>query len=327
MRPFGLLSPKTPEEALEILAKLGNEGKVLAGGQDLLYRLKKRIAVSPPYLVNLKSIPGMSGIAWDERELRIGAMTTLSKLSVLTDLGPGLAVLVDAARSIATPEIRNLGTVGGNLCQDVWCLYLFEDYDCWMNGGNICYAAIGEHRYYFSANGGRYCIASHPSDLAPALIALEASAEVAGPYGRKLVPVRDLFQGFVFDDGRLKSNTLTAAEVITAVRIPLPAEAARGAYVKFRLRRSWDFALASAAVQLRFEGAICTKARVVLGGVGPAPMSAERAEAVLAGRSLTADAIQECCAAAAAGLRPLPLTDYKCALVRGLLSEALSSLK
>jgi xanthine dehydrogenase YagS FAD-binding subunit len=320
-----LLRPATVDEALALMTALGRDARLLAGGQDLLYRYKKRLATNPGYLVDLKRIGSLQGIQAADSGLRIGALTTLGELERSAEVRAQFPMLVAAASEIASPQIRNLGTVGGNLCQDVWCWYLLADYDCWLNGGRYCYAAVGDHRYYHSIAGGRHCIAVHPSDLAPALIALDATAALVGPEGRRAIPIDQLWPGFVEVAGRLQPHNLRPEEILEAVEVPAAGLERRNVFLKFRLRRAWDFALASVAVSLALDDGLCSSARVVLGGISTRPRRALDVEAALVGRQLTTASIASASALAPVGTRPLRDNRYKVPLLVGLTRKALAA--
>jgi xanthine dehydrogenase YagS FAD-binding subunit len=327
MQLFQMAQPETLKAAVDLLAAHGSEARVYAGGQDLLYRFKRRIATNPLYLVNVKQVAELQGFEpTADGGLRIGPLTTLGELERAPVVQQRFPLLHSAISEIASPQIRNQGTVGGNLLQDVWCWYLLENYDCWLNGGKYCYAVNGDHRYYHSIMGGQHCIATHPADLAPALIALEATATVASPRGTRTIPVEELWQGFQRVDGRLQCHTLRSDEVLTAVEVPPPVPSARGAFLKFRVRQSWDFALASVAASLRFDGNRCVGARFVLGGIATEPVRARETEEALVGRELTESVIQEAAARATAGARPLRLNQYKLQLVEGLCRKTLRAV-
>jgi xanthine dehydrogenase YagS FAD-binding subunit len=327
MQLFQMAQPATIKEAVDLLAAHGSDARAYAGGQDLLYRFKRRIATNPLYLVNLKDIAELQGFDLTEAgALRIRPLTTLGELERSPTVQRHFPLLHSAISEIASPQIRNQGTVGGNLLQDVWCWYLLENYDCWLNGGKYCYAVNGDHRYYHSIMGGQHCIASHPADLAPALIALEATATVTGPRGTRTLPVAELWQGFQRIDGRLQCHTLRPDEVLAAVEVPAPVAGARGAFLKFRVRKSWDFALASVAASLRFADGRCVGARIVLGGIATEPIRARETEDALVGRELTEPVIQEAAARAVANARPLRMNHYKLQLVQGLCRKTLRAI-
>jgi xanthine dehydrogenase YagS FAD-binding subunit len=275
----------------------------------------------------LKQVAALRGIRPEPDWIRFGALTTLGELERSTLVREHIPMLATAAASIASPQIRNLGTIGGNLCQDVWCWYLLADYDCWLNGGRYCYAAVGDHRYYHSIGGGHHCIAAHPSDLAPALIALGATAEVAGPSDTRVVPVEALWPGFQEVAGRLQPHSLRPDEILVAVDVPIIQPGRRDVFLKFRMRRSWDFALASVAVSLVILDGICTAARVVLGGVSTQPRRATEVEDALLGRPLTSETIDRAASQAGAHSRPLRDNGYKVPLIVGLCRKALDAAR
>jgi xanthine dehydrogenase YagS FAD-binding subunit len=327
MQTFAMLRPGTVDEALQALATHGADAQVYAGGQDLLYRYKRGVATNPRYLVNIKRIGALRGFQLDDGgALAIRPLTTLGELEHSALVRERFPVLHGAVAEIASPQIRNLGTVGGNLLQDVWCWYLLRDYDCWLNGGKYCYAAVGEHRYYHSAFGGQHCIAAHPSDLAPALIALDATCTIAGPDGSRTVPAEALWPGFQWVDGRLQCHALRPDELLTAIRVPAPRPSQRGAFLKYRLRNSWDFALASVAASLTLDGDRCSEARVVLGGLATQPIRASGVESALVGQELTDAVIREAAEQAVQRARPLRLNRYKTSLVKGLCRKVLRAI-
>jgi len=327
MQNFEMLRPSTLEEALALMAEHRGEARVYAGGQDLLYRYKKRLATNPIYLVNLKRIGSLQGLHANADGLRIGVLTTLGELERSIVVQERFPMLAAAAAEIASPQIRNLGTVGGNLCQDVWCWYLLADYDCWLNGGRYCYAAVGDHRYYHSIDGGHHCIAVHPSDLAPALIALDATCTVASPEGTRVAPIEALWPGFHEVDGRLQSHALRPDEILAEIAMPAPVPGQRDVFLKFRMRKSWDFALASVAVSLVAEGDRCIAARVVLGGVSTQPRRARDVEAVLVGARLTEALVNRAAEQAPTGMKPLRHNRYKVPLITGLCRKALNAAR
>ena len=182
---FKHINAVSTDDALSALSRYGEGAWLLAGGQDLLFRIKKFI-VQPECVINLKSISGLNQIrSRPEENLRIGALATLSQVALSAELQKNYSVLAQAAAVVASPQIRNVGTLGGNICQDVWCWYLQDGFSCWKNGGKFCDLAGGDSRYYGSVMGGHLCLANHPSDTAVALAALDdANLHVASAAGR-----------------------------------------------------------------------------------------------------------------------------------------------
>ncbi|MGI9068129.1 MAG: FAD binding domain-containing protein [Pyrinomonadaceae bacterium] len=330
MKAFEWASPTTINEAVQLLktapatSDIDEAARPIAGGQDLLTTMKD-YTTRPSRVVNLKGIRGLDRIQGNARTgLTIGALVTLTQLEenpVVRASFPGLA---EAAHSIATPQIRNLGTVGGNLCQRPRCWYFrLEEVICLKKGGSECHAAKGENKYNAIFGGGPSYIV-HPSDLAPMLVALGASVSVAGGEGKRVIPL-DKFFTLPSDGNIRRENVLTNDEIITQIQVPASPVAARSTYLKFKERESMDFALASAAaaVQLRANKSIA-QARVVLGGVAPIPWRAPQAEKFLVGKTLSTDVLAEAARLALQGAEPLEKNAYKVPLAQTLVRRALA---
>jgi xanthine dehydrogenase YagS FAD-binding subunit len=323
--PFDYLDAATLAEAMAALIEHGPRAQVLAGGTDLLGLMKDRISGPgmpvPELLVNVKRIPELHGIAEAaDGGLRIGAAVTLADLERDARVTARLPALAQAAAAVATTQIRAMGTVGGNLCQRPWCWYFrHPQFPCLKRGGTQCFALPGSNRTYFGVLGLGVCVMSHPSDLAPALIALDARVAIAGATGLRRVPIEQFFRG-----PRSRTETvLEPGEILVAVDVPAPAPGARSLFLKHRLRGTWDFALSEVAVSAtgRWENV-----RVALGGVAPFPFRATAAEAVLAGHAPSESLLREAAAAAVARARPLTQNGYKIDLTRALVARALSAL-
>jgi xanthine dehydrogenase YagS FAD-binding subunit len=205
MKKISVYRPATIEQAMEVLSLHGNQGAVYAGGTDLLIRLKNRLAQAPSYLVDIKKIANLRYIKEDAQGgVQIGALTKLTEIVESGLLARKYPMLVDAVRTISSPELRNASTLGGDLLQEVWCQYLRGGYSCWRNGGYICYGAIGDNSYYHSAMGGRLCYAVYPGDAATALIPYDATVKLATPSGIKELTVEQLVPGDMMVDGRIQ---------------------------------------------------------------------------------------------------------------------------
>src|SRR5438477_6984946 len=277
MKAFEWMNATTVAEAVRALksapaaADVDDAPRPIAGGQDLLTTMKEYIT-RPTRVVNLKSIRGLDKIESDGKGgLRIGALVTLSQLeddALVQKSFPGLA---EAAHSIGTPQIRNLGTVGGNLCQRPRCWYFrLEEVVCLKKGGSECYAATGENKYNAIFGGGPSYIV-HPSDLAPMLLALGASVSVTGAEGKRVIPL-DKFFTLPSEGSIRRENVLKNDEIITQIRVPASAFAARSTYLKFKERESLDFAMSAVAAALELNADKTIKqAGIVLGGVAPIP--------------------------------------------------------
>jgi xanthine dehydrogenase YagS FAD-binding subunit len=321
---FKHIDASSTEHALSVLAQYGEGARVLAGGQDLLFRIKKYI-VKPECVVNIKSIPGLSYIRSKPQEnLRIGALTTLSQIAHSSELQQRYSVLTQAAGVVASPQIRNMGTLAGNICQDVWCWYLQDGFSCWKSGGKFCDLAGGDSRYYGSIMGGHLCLSNHPSDTAVALAALDAQVHVASPRGKQSTAITDFLPGHTWIGGRLQSHVLRADEIVSEIEIPF--RPTHSTYVKFALRKSWDFAIASAAVSAVIQEGIWKDVRVVLGGVATFPYRSREAEDLLRSKSISDAAAAEAAEAALQSAKPLRMNNYKVELSKTLVRRALLSL-
>jgi len=322
MRDFEYVDAKDLEALPGLLDAEWGRSAILAGGTDLLDRLKGRLA-GPERVVNIKRIEALRGIERGKM-LDIGALTTIAEVAADARIQRDFPVLAQAAANIATPQLRNMGTIGGNLCQRPRCWYFRgSEYPCLKKGGDTCYAVDGLHKYHAIFGGGP-CFIVHPSDSAPALRALGARLEIYGPDGSRQVRVEDFFR--LPEDSLDRENILKSNEIITRIRVPRLAKGSRSTYVKFREKQSLDFAIASVAAVLEMDGERVGAASIVLGGVAPIPWRVEAAQAELEGRTLSATTIQKAADAAVAEADPLEENGYKVQLTRNLVRRALESL-
>ncbi len=330
MKAFEWMSPNSVAEAVGALKSApapddaDDAARPIAGGQDLLTTMKDYIT-RPMRVVNLKGIRGLDRIVADGKGgLRIGALVTLAQLEehpVVRRSFPGLS---EAAHSVATPQIRNLGTVGGNLCQRPRCWYFrLEEVVCLKKGGSECYAATGENKYHAILGGGPSYIV-HPSDLAPMLVALGSSVSVVGPDGKRSVPLEKFFT--LPADGNLRrENVLRNDEIITEIHVPASRFAAHSTYLKFKERDSMDFAIAAVAAAVAMgANKTISEARLVLGGVAPIPWRVPKAEASLIGKTMSNEVLMNAARIALAGAKPLEKNAYKIPLTRTLVRRALA---
>jgi xanthine dehydrogenase YagS FAD-binding subunit len=298
------------------------ETEALAGGTDLLGELKRGIR-QPRRLVNLKTIPGLGEIRCDNG-LRMGALVTLSEIESHPTIPESFPVLAEAVSLTATPQLRNMGTIGGNLCQHPRCWYFRNPlFHCWLKGGSRCFAAAGENKFH-AILGAERCHAVHPSDPAPALVALDASLVIAGPGGNREVSLEAFYRQPRPDQRRM--TVLEPGELIREIHIPMPRKGAQGIYLKVMERRAWSFALVSLAAQLSFEAGVVTEARLVLGGVASTPWRAGEAERVLVGRTCSEAAMELAGEAAVAGAKPLRTNQYKVLLLKGLFKNLVEKI-
>ena len=315
-----------PSELKEVPGLLGNgrgrEAVLIAGGIDLLGELKDNLA-APERLVNLKALPDLRYIRHGKDGVKIGATTTLTEVVADGKIQKAYTALAQAAESVASLQIRNVGTLGGNLCQRPRCWYYRgEEFYCLKKGGHTCFAVDGNNKYHAIMGGGP-CHIVHPSDCAPALISLGASVKVHGPRGEREILLEEFF---VFPDDRLQSETvLKPNEVVTEVFIPQPKPGTKSVYFKFKEKGTMDFASSAVAVAAHAEGGVCRSVRVVLGGVAPRPWRSEAAERALTGKRATDAVLAEAADAALADAEPLKDNAYKVPLTKALMQRAVKA--
>ena len=317
------------KEALFWLEKWGNAASVIAGGTDLLGLMKDRLEgpqlKTPQVLINVKRIAEMTRIDHDDESgLRIGAAVTLSQLGASDIIRKRFSILSQTARQIGTTQIRNMGTIGGNLCQRPRCMYFrHPDFLCYKKGGRTCYAVRGEHRFDHSVINYGKCVVAHPSDLAPALIALNASAIIATSNGERQVPLQDFFPG----PNDYTEIVLQPGELLSAVRVPKGNRKNRQLFLKHRVRHSSDFALASVAMAADVSEGIVQDIRIIMGGIAPFPYAANKTGEIINGKALNAKLISRAATASIDGARPLPHNGYKLDLAKALVKSALESIR
>lgn len=318
---FRYVRPRTVAEAVKALFEPG--ARALAGGTDLVGCLHDGVfgAKSVVSLSGLKELVGIT--ATTEGGLKIGALTTLAEIARHPEISKGWPALAQGAAAAASPQLRNQGTLGGNLCQKPRCWYYRGDFDCARKGGQVCYAVEGENTYH-AIFGGSGCFIVHPSDTASPLVALQATVKVAGPKGPRSLPAEKLFVLPAVDHTR--ETVLGPGEVITEVLLPPPLAGGKGLYKKVRARGAWDFALGGVALALSVKDGKVASARVVLSGVAPTPWRVPEVEKLLVGRPLDANAAAEAAELAVKGAEPMSGNDYKVPLVKGAVEEALLSL-
>jgi xanthine dehydrogenase YagS FAD-binding subunit len=329
VKAFQLQSPRSLQAALGLLAGIedGKKGRAavpMAGGQDLLTEMKEHLA-APDRVVNLKSIPGLDEIEIAGGRVRIGALVTLQQIEEHAELSKVARVLVEAAHSVASPQIRSVGTVGGNLNQRPRCWYYrLEGAKCLKKGGSTCFSYEGLNKYNAILGGGPSHIV-HPSDLAPALVALDAEVTLASQSGTRTVALGKYYT-LPADAAVTRETVLRPDEILTEVSFPVPAAGSRSTYVKFKERSSYDFALSAVALVIGSEGGTIRRARLVLGGVAPIPWRAEAAEAALVGKPAGEAAGKSAAEIALDDAYPLEQNGYKVPLTKALIARAVRSL-
>jgi len=330
MNTFEWMNVTTVAEAVNALksvpapSDMDDAARPIAGGQDILTTMKEYIT-RPTRVVNLKGIRGLDKIESDGKGgLRIGALVTLNQLEESPLVRRNFPGLTEAAHSIGTPQIRNLGTVGGNLCQRPRCWYFrLEEVVCLKKGGTECYAATGENKYHAIFGGGPSYIV-HPSDLAPMLLALGASVSVMGADGKRAIAL-DKFFTLPADGNLRRENVLKNEDIITEVLVPASKFAAHSTYLKFKERDSMDFAMSAVAAAVTLDASkTVSEARIVLGGVAPVPWRVPKAEAALVGKTISTDLLTNVAKVALEGAEPLARNAYKVPLTQTLVRRALA---
>ncbi len=321
MKSFVHVNAQSVEEAVSLLAQYQGGAKLNAGGTDLLGVLKDRILPDyPEAVINIKTIPGLDAIEEDADKIRIGALATLTGISSSPVINGSWPILAEAAGTVAAMQIRNMATIGGNLCQDTRCWYYrYPDeiggmINCFRKGGKTCPAAAGENQYH-AVMGAKKCFAVCPSDTAVALTALGAELDITGTAGTRRVPVEDFYTNL--------GNVLDPDEMITAIDTPKPAHNAGQVFLKFTVRKPIDFAIVSVAAIITAEESVCTGARIVLGAVAPTPVRARQAEEFLTGKKLSPEIAAQAAAIALTGAKPLAKNAYKVEIAKTLVKRAI----
>lgn len=318
---FSYVRTKSLEDAI---AQLASEGAVVyAGGTDLLGCLRDDVfdakkVVSISRLEKLRGIKE-TGDGW----LRMGALSTITEVAQSPMVMERYRALAQGASEVASPQLRNQGTIGGNLCQKPRCWYYRGEFHCLRKGGDLCYAVAGENQFH-CIFGGDMCYIVHPSDTAPPLMALGATVRIAGPKGTRTVPVEDFFVLPAQDVQR--ETVVEPNEIVTEILIPPPLKGLKSSYRKVRARRSWDFALAGVALALSFDGDKVAGARVVLSGAAPIPWRSREVEQVITGKRLDAGTIAEAADAVVKNAEPLEENGYKIPLFRAVIEEELQAI-
>jgi len=326
VRGFELYDATTVRQAVDLLqTHAGRNVKVVGGGSDLVGGVMKDWVQGkgmplPEVLIDITTIKDINGIRLDGGGTTIGAATTLTDIIDNKDLGAKLPVLTQAALSVASPLIRNFGTLGGNINQRPRCWFFRgEDFNCYKKGGDFCYAVTGDNRYH-AIIGGELCYIVHPSDTANALQALGASAKVAGPGGERTVSFDDYFTGPRVDV--LRETVLKPDEFMTSVTIPNPAGGTKFGWTKLKDRQVYDFALVSVAAVFTVEGGNWKEGRISLGGVSPVPYRAKVVEDFLKGKDIKAT-VKQAAAQIRNVARPMSLNSYKVDLAQGLIERTI----
>lgn len=334
MKRFEHHNARSIGEAVDLLNYYEGQAKVIAGGTDLLGALKDKVVPHYPVaVINIKTVDGLDYIRNNKKGLTIGALARLADIVKYPAVKEEYQLVAEAAYSVATPHIRNMATIGGNLAQDVRCWFyryprqIGGPMVCLRRGGKYCSALAGDNRYhsifgaaslgdvpYHVGTGRKGCLAVGPSDIAVALVALDA----------RIVTTKQSFPAQPFFNATTTSSTVLAAdELIREIQIPKPPSGARQRFEKFTLRKPIDFAVVSVASILTVEKGVCKDARIVLGAVAPGPVRAEKAEEAIKGRTVDEDMAADGANQALEGARPLKMNRYKVEIAKVLVRRAI----
>ena len=321
MPAFDLYQPASIDEAVDLMGRHGREGWVLSGGLDSFEWFKER-HLRPPAVIDVGGIDEMKGVREGGDGIEIGAMTTLTEIVTNATIQDRYGLLAAAAYAVATPQIRNQGTIGGNVCQDTRCWYYRGGWPCYRAGGNICYAdtptSMNREHCIFGASR---CVAVNPSDTAPAMIALDAQFVIRNRGGERVVDAEDFFIGPSTDITRM--NILEPGDLLTMIRIPSEWAGSSFYFEKARDRQSWDFPLVNVAAAIKASGGTIQDVRLAVNAVAPYPMRLTRVENQLRGRSINEEAASAAGEVAIQGARPLRHNQYKLPLLRNLVKRAI----
>lgn len=318
MKNFAHINAKSLDEAVDALRRYGKRAVIIAGGTDLLGKMKDEILpVYPEAVINIKSIPGLDFIEKKDDVLSIGALTRLEDIATNDAIVTMYPALAEAARRTASTHLREMGTIGGNICQDIRCWYYRNQqnrFPCLRKGGGRCYAIDGDNRYHsiFGGSVEQGCYAVHPSDTAPALIALDASIKTS----RRSIKAEDFFQVSV-----AKTTVLDDDEIVTEIQIPKPP--GRSAFIKFALRKAIDFPIVNCAAMVAVSKNKVTTARVCLNAVYVKPYRATQAEEAIKGKPINETNAEAAGTAAVASARPMPYNAYMVQIAKTMVKRAL----
>ena len=321
MPAFELFQPASTDDALGLLDQYGADAWVLAGGLDTWDWLKDRVK-RPSVVVDLGQIESLREIRSADAGLEIGAMAPLSEVVQHSAIREQYSLLADSAALVASPQIRNQGTLGGNLSQDTRCWYYRDGWNCYRAGGNICYAdtPTAMNREHCVLGASR-CVAVNPSDTAPALIALDAQMVVRNGGGERVVNASDFFVGPAVDIERM--TILEPGDLLTAVRLPSTWAGARFYFEKSRDRQVWDFALGSVATAAKIAGGVIEDIRVVVNGMAPTPLRLTAVEDAVRGQQVTDQTAEQAGQIAIRDVKPLAHNGYKVSLLKNLVARSI----
>jgi len=325
MPAFDLLQPTSAADAQKLLDQHGEDAWVMAGGLDSFDWLKDRIK-KPKVLVDLSGVDELKGIRSTSDGVEIGAMTTLTEIVNHPVIKAQYGILSEAAELVASPQIRNQGTLGGNVSQDVRCWYYREGWPCYRAGGNICYAdsPVGRNREH-AIFGANRCVAVHPADTVPALIVLDAKFVLQTSKGQRVVDAEDYFLGPEIDITKI--NILQPGDLLTAIRLPAAWGGAKFYFEKVRDRNVWDFPLMNVASAMVMQGNMIDRIRLAVSAVAPRPMRLKDVEDAVKGKPADATTGEMAGNLAVKDAVPLQFNAYKIPLMRNLVKRSISGVE
>ena len=320
MRKFTHIAPRTIEEAVSALRRYGDRASIIAGGTDILGKMKDEILPKyPEALINIKTIPGLEFLKEEAGVLRIGPLARLEDLAKEPLIREKYAALAQAAARTASPHLREMGTLGGNLCQDIRCWYYRNPnnrFPCLRKGGGRCYAIEGDNRYHSimggSVEGG--CYAVHPSDTAPALIALNAEIITS----KRTIKAEDLFQVDI-----AKTTVLDSDEIITEIQVQRPVPGSKSAFLKFAIRKSIDFPIVNCAARITITAGKVKAARICLNAIAVKPYRAVKAEKAILKQRVDEQSAEAAGNAALSEAKPMERNGYMVQIARVLVKRAI----
>lgn len=324
MRPFLHFSAQTIDDAVLMLRNYGDKAYVVAGGTDLLGKMKDQILPTyPEALIDIKTIPDLDAIHIENGVTRIGSLTTLEAITKNETIKAKYPALARAAGRAASPHLREMGTIGGNICQDIRCWYYRNPnnrFPCLRKGGGRCYAIEGDNRFHsiFGGSVNEGCYAVHPSDAAPALVVLGSEVKTT----KRTIPIDDLFSVRV-----QKTTVLDSDEIVTEIHLPPPQAGTKSAFLKFALRTSIDFSIVNCAAAVNIIEDKVTAVRICLNAVYVTPYRAARTEEFLEGKPLDDATIEAASDIAVSAAQPMSRNRYMVQIARTMVKRTLSACR
>lgn len=320
MKKFAHFNARSIDEAVMLLGRYGEKASVIAGGTDLLGKMKDEILPAyPEAIINIKTIPGLDFIKNNGNSLSIGSLSRLEDISHAPEIREKYTALAEAAERTASPHIREMGTIGGNICQDIRCWYYRNPdnrFPCLRKGGGRCYAIEGDNRYHsiFGGSVEKGCYAVHPSDIAPALIALDGEIKTS----KRKIRAEDFFRV-----GVKRTTVLDPDEIVEEIEIPAPLDGTKSCFLKFAIRKSIDFPIVNCAAAISKENGTIKKARICLNAVYVRPYRAYKAEDAILGKSINEEIAEKAADYVVSDARPMKDNAYMVQIARALIKRTI----